>query len=140
VRERVLGPELRLPRRHLHRRRLGHTTPRHLTHYTTAFLRDTPDADPDARATLAGRQPDLDNVEFSTSVAVTSTNVQPPSTTVVDYAIVAGLTMPGATEQVPAPGETYDGVYFAYLHESSGSDHLDDWAMTSCRHSRVPSV
>jgi len=34
-------------------------------HYTTAFLRDTLDADPEARATLAGRQPHLDNVEYT---------------------------------------------------------------------------
>ncbi len=36
-------------------------------HYTTAFLRDTLDDDPEARATLAGQQPDLDNVEYSTT-------------------------------------------------------------------------
>ena len=36
-------------------------------HYTTAFLRDTLDADPDARAALAGQQPDLDNVEYDTT-------------------------------------------------------------------------
>jgi predicted dienelactone hydrolase len=36
-------------------------------HYTTAFLRDTLDADPRARATLAGQQPDLDNVEYNTT-------------------------------------------------------------------------
>ena len=38
-----------------------------VTHYTTAFLRDTLDADPEARATLAGEQPDLDNVEYTTT-------------------------------------------------------------------------
>ena len=38
-----------------------------VTHYTTAFLRDTLDADPGARATLAGQQPDLDNVEYDTT-------------------------------------------------------------------------
>ncbi len=36
-------------------------------HYTTAFLRDTLDADPEARATLAGQQPTLDNVEYNTT-------------------------------------------------------------------------
>ena len=36
-------------------------------HYTTAFLRDTLDADPEARATLTGQQPDLDNVEYTTT-------------------------------------------------------------------------
>ena len=36
-------------------------------HYTTAFLRDTLDADPEARATLAGEQPRLDNVEYTTT-------------------------------------------------------------------------
>ena len=35
-------------------------------HYTTAFLRDTLDADPEARATLAG-PPHLDNVEYNTT-------------------------------------------------------------------------
>lgn len=34
-------------------------------HYTTAFLRDTLDADPEARASLAGQQPHLDNVEYT---------------------------------------------------------------------------
>jgi predicted dienelactone hydrolase len=38
-----------------------------VTHYTTAFLRDTLDADPDARATLAGQQPNLDNVDYITT-------------------------------------------------------------------------
>ena len=38
-----------------------------VTHYTTAFLRDTLDADPEARATLTGQQPDLDNVEYTTT-------------------------------------------------------------------------
>lgn len=36
-------------------------------HYTSAFLRDTLDDDPEARATLAGGQPDLDNVEYQTT-------------------------------------------------------------------------
>jgi predicted dienelactone hydrolase len=36
-------------------------------HYTTAFLRDTLNADPKARATLAGQQPHLDNVEYNTT-------------------------------------------------------------------------
>lgn len=36
-------------------------------HYTTAFLRDSLNADPEARATLAGRQPHLDNVEYTTT-------------------------------------------------------------------------
>jgi len=38
-----------------------------VTHYTTAFLRDTLNADPEARATLAGQQPHLDNVEYKTT-------------------------------------------------------------------------
>ena len=38
-----------------------------VTHYTTAFLRDTLDTDPEARATLTGQQPDLDNVEYTTT-------------------------------------------------------------------------
>ena len=37
-----------------------------VTHYTTAFLRDTLNADPKARATLARKQPHLDNVEYNT--------------------------------------------------------------------------
>ena len=36
-------------------------------HYTTAFLRDTLDADPAARAALSGEQPDLDDVEYETT-------------------------------------------------------------------------
>lgn len=36
-------------------------------HYTTAFLRDTLDADPEARAILAGQQPTLDNVEYNST-------------------------------------------------------------------------
>ena len=38
-----------------------------VTHYTTAFLRDSLNADPEARAALAGQQPRLDNVEYSTT-------------------------------------------------------------------------
>jgi predicted dienelactone hydrolase len=38
-----------------------------VTHFTTAFLRDTLDADPKARATLTGKQPRLDNVEYTTA-------------------------------------------------------------------------
>jgi predicted dienelactone hydrolase len=38
-----------------------------VTHYTTAFLRDTLNNDPEARATLAGQQPHLDNVEYNTT-------------------------------------------------------------------------
>ena len=37
-------------------------------HYTTAFLRDTLDADTDARSALAGQQPHLDNVEYETTI------------------------------------------------------------------------
>jgi predicted dienelactone hydrolase len=36
-------------------------------HYTTAFLRDTLDADPEARDVLAGPQPQLDDVEYDTT-------------------------------------------------------------------------
>ena len=36
-------------------------------HYTTAFLRDTLNADPEARAALAGQQPHLDNVGYNTT-------------------------------------------------------------------------
>lgn len=36
-------------------------------HYTTAFLSDTLDADPSARAALSGEQPDLDDVEYVTT-------------------------------------------------------------------------
>jgi predicted dienelactone hydrolase len=39
-----------------------------VAHYTTAFLRDTLNADPGARAALAGRQPHLDHVEFKTTI------------------------------------------------------------------------
>jgi predicted dienelactone hydrolase len=38
-----------------------------VTHYTTAFLSDTLDADPDARAALIGEQPALDDVEYVTT-------------------------------------------------------------------------
>ncbi|MFN0026328.1 MAG: alpha/beta hydrolase family protein [Acidimicrobiales bacterium] len=38
-----------------------------VTHYTTAFLRDTLNADPKARATLTRQQPHLDNVEYNTT-------------------------------------------------------------------------
>ena len=38
-----------------------------VTHYTTAFLRDTLNADPQARATLTRKQPHLDNVEYQTT-------------------------------------------------------------------------
>ena len=37
-------------------------------HYTTAFLRDTLDADPKARGVLAGQQPQFDNVEYNTTI------------------------------------------------------------------------
>jgi predicted dienelactone hydrolase len=36
-------------------------------HYTTAFLRDTLDDDPEARAALTGEQPRIDNVEYQTT-------------------------------------------------------------------------
>ncbi|MFM7685925.1 MAG: alpha/beta hydrolase family protein [Actinomycetota bacterium] len=39
-------------------------------HYTTAFLRDTLNADPGARAALAGPQPVLDNVEYDTTTRI----------------------------------------------------------------------
>ncbi len=39
-----------------------------VAHYTTAFLLDTLDADPDARAALAGQQPELDDVEYATTL------------------------------------------------------------------------
>ncbi|MDH4148215.1 MAG: alpha/beta fold hydrolase [Acidimicrobiia bacterium] len=38
-----------------------------VAHYTTAFLRDTLDADPEARASLAREQPHLDHVEYETA-------------------------------------------------------------------------
>lgn len=37
-----------------------------VAHYTTAFLRGTLNADPKAQATLAGQQPHLDNVKYTT--------------------------------------------------------------------------
>ncbi len=37
-------------------------------HYTTAFLRDTLNDDAQARAALAGPQPDLDDVEYDTTI------------------------------------------------------------------------
>ncbi|MCX6522080.1 MAG: alpha/beta fold hydrolase [Actinobacteria bacterium] len=43
-----------------------------VAHYTTAFLRDTLDADPDARAALAGEQPRLDDVEYDTTLEPSS--------------------------------------------------------------------
>lgn len=39
-----------------------------VTHYTAAFLRDALNADPEARATLAGQQPRLDHVEYHTTI------------------------------------------------------------------------
>ena len=38
-----------------------------VAHYTTAFLRDTLNADPEAQAALAGEQPRLDNVKYTTT-------------------------------------------------------------------------
>jgi predicted dienelactone hydrolase len=38
-----------------------------IEHYTTAFLRETLNADPKARASLTRKQPRLDNVEYTTS-------------------------------------------------------------------------
>jgi predicted dienelactone hydrolase len=38
-----------------------------VTHYTTAFLRDTLDDNAEARAALAGEQPQLDNVDYETT-------------------------------------------------------------------------
>jgi predicted dienelactone hydrolase len=38
-----------------------------VAHYTTAFLRDTLNANPKARAALAGPQPHLDHVEYNTT-------------------------------------------------------------------------
>ena len=39
-------------------------------HYTTAFLRDTLEADPEARAALAGPQPVLDHVQYDTTTRI----------------------------------------------------------------------
>ena len=39
-----------------------------VAHYTTAFLRDTLNADPRARAALAGQQPHLDHVKYKTTI------------------------------------------------------------------------
>ena len=39
-----------------------------------------------------------------------------------EYELAAGQTMPGSTEPIPAPGEAYDGIYFAYLHEGAASE------------------
>ena len=39
-----------------------------VAHYTTAFLRDTLNADPKARAALAGQQPNLDHVKYKTTI------------------------------------------------------------------------
>ena len=39
-----------------------------VAHYTTAFLRDTLNADPKARAALAGRQPRLEHVRYKTTL------------------------------------------------------------------------
>ena len=38
-----------------------------VTHYTTAFLRDTLNADPSARASLTRKQPRISTVEYRTS-------------------------------------------------------------------------
>jgi predicted dienelactone hydrolase len=38
-------------------------------HYSTAFLRETLDADPKARATLTGKQPQIDTIEYTTSLS-----------------------------------------------------------------------
>lgn len=46
----------------------------------------------------------------------------PTSTATAEYEGVAAPPMPGTTEPVPPPGEAYDGVYFAYLHEGPGSE------------------
>lgn len=39
-----------------------------------------------------------------------------------EYEVISAPFFPGTTEPVPAPGEEYDGVYFAYLHEGVGPD------------------
>ena len=38
------------------------------------------------------------------------------------YQPIPAPLLPGTTEPVPAPGDEYDGVYFAYLHEGVGPD------------------
>ena len=38
-----------------------------VTHYTVAFLRETLDDDPEARAALVGQQPTLEYVEYNTT-------------------------------------------------------------------------
>jgi predicted dienelactone hydrolase len=91
-----------------------------VTHYTTAFLRDTLNGDPEARATLAGQQPHLDNVEYTTADSTAPSSTVEP--VVGEYELVAGQSMPGSTESIPAPGEVYDGIYFAYLHEGAGTE------------------
>ena len=41
---------------------------------------------------------------------------------VEEYEVVTAPSAPGTTEPVPLGGESYDGVYFAYLHEGPGPD------------------
>lgn len=40
----------------------------------------------------------------------------------VEYEATSVPSFPGTTDPVPAPGEEYDGIYFAYLHEGVGPD------------------
>ena len=39
-----------------------------------------------------------------------------------EYEVTVAPLFPGTTEPVPAPGQDYNGVYFAYLHEGVGPD------------------
>lgn len=64
-------------------------------------------------------EPTLFRVETGGSPEpVTSVELAP----VDEYEITVGPLLPGTTEPVPAPGQEYDGMYFAYLHEGSGPD------------------
>ena len=59
-----------------------------------------------------------------TTTAEPATTTQPPTTSVGatagpsgEYEIVAPTVMPGTTESPDGPVDTFDGIYFAYLHE-----------------------
>jgi len=64
-------------------------------------------------------EPTLFRVETGGSPEpVTSVELAPDG----EYEVISAPLLPGTTEPVPAPGQDYDGMYFAYLHEGTGPD------------------
>jgi hypothetical protein len=85
----------------------------------TVSPRDEPEPSTVAATSPPGQSAPTTTPDRSVESTVPTSSVAP---VVGEYQVVTGQTMPGSTEPIPAPGEVYDGIYFAYLHEGAGSE------------------